>query len=62
MLDDIEDAITVSIKGILVKTGKYSEGDKNKINKDKTKSWSRFAGAIEEILGKIKDTSGQWNK
>ena len=39
--------------GFLVKTGKYREGDENKINPPPFKTVPNFAAAVEEILKEI---------
>lgn len=51
--DDIHGAQQLGIRGFLVKTGKYREGDENKINPPPYKTVLNFAAAVEEILKEI---------
>lgn len=51
--DDIHGAQLLGLRGFLVKTGKYREGDENKINPPPYKTLPNFAAAVEEILKEI---------
>lgn len=48
--DDIEGAMACGLQGILVKTGKYRDGDEDKIDPKPTMVFSSFNEAIETIL------------
>lgn len=50
--DDIAGAQAVGIRGLLVQTGKYREGDENTIEPPPTKVCSSFVQAVEHILKK----------
>lgn len=50
MKDDIAGAQAVGIKGFLVKTGKYREGDEKTINPTPTKVCDSFTQAVDLIL------------
>ncbi|KAI4467543.1 4-nitrophenylphosphatase-related [Holotrichia oblita] len=53
ILDDIKGAIAIGMKGILVKTGKYREGDEHKIE-TKPAVVANFSEAVQEIIKIIK--------
>lgn len=53
VIDDIQGAIAVGMRGILVKTGKYREGDENKIE-NKPIVVASFVEAVEKIISEIK--------
>ncbi|UXI19306.1 hypothetical protein NH340_JMT05249 [Sarcoptes scabiei] len=48
--DDIAGAMAIGMQAVLVKTGKYREGDEEKIDPPPTMIFSTFAEAIETIL------------
>ncbi|XP_005103194.1 haloacid dehalogenase-like hydrolase domain-containing protein 2 isoform X2 [Aplysia californica] len=48
--DDIHGAQTIGMKGILVKTGKYRDGDQDKISPPPHRVCADFAHAVEEVL------------
>ena len=50
--DDIAGAQAIGIRGLLVQTGKYREGDENTITPPPTKVCSSFVEAVEYILKK----------
>ncbi|XP_043792220.1 haloacid dehalogenase-like hydrolase domain-containing protein 2 isoform X2 [Apis laboriosa] len=50
--DDVAGAQTIGIRGILVQTGKYRNGDENTITPLPTKVCSSFVQAVEYILKK----------
>ncbi|XP_076163810.1 haloacid dehalogenase-like hydrolase domain-containing protein 2 isoform X1 [Ptiloglossa arizonensis] len=50
--DDVAGAQAIGIRGLLVQTGKYQEGDENTITPSPTKVCSSFVEAVEYILKK----------
>ncbi|XP_003704105.1 haloacid dehalogenase-like hydrolase domain-containing protein 2 [Megachile rotundata] len=50
--DDVAGAQAIGIRGLLVQTGKYREGDENTIQPPPTKVCSSFVQAVEYILKK----------
>ncbi|XP_046668302.1 haloacid dehalogenase-like hydrolase domain-containing protein 2 [Homalodisca vitripennis] len=51
--DDIQGAQALGMRGYLVKTGKYREGDENKINPPPYRIVDNFAAAVEDILKEL---------
>jgi len=51
--DDIKGAMDAGLKGYLVKTGKYRDGDENKISPGPTKVFLSFVEAVDDIIGEI---------
>ncbi|OWF47844.1 haloacid dehalogenase-like hydrolase domain-containing protein 2 [Mizuhopecten yessoensis] len=51
--DDIGGAMATGMFGILVKTGKYRDGDENKIDPKPTYIADNFSGAVDYILQKL---------
>jgi len=49
--DDVGSAMELGMSGILVQTGKYREGDENKLDHPVTQVCKNFADAAEWILG-----------
>lgn len=50
--DDVAGAQAIGIRGILVQTGKYRDGDENTITPLPTKVCSSFVQAVEYIIKK----------
>ncbi|GJQ76409.1 hypothetical protein Trydic_g2125 [Trypoxylus dichotomus] len=53
VIDDIQGALSVGMKGILVQTGKYREGDENKIE-NKPIVAASFTEAVDKIIKEMK--------
>lgn len=52
--DDINGAISAGLRGILVKTGKYRDGDEKKILSTSQSVVPSFVEAVDKILEELK--------
>lgn len=53
MTDDVKGAMDTGLKGILVQTGKYRDGDENKISPPPTAVCPCFVHAVDVIINKM---------
>ncbi|XP_066151418.1 haloacid dehalogenase-like hydrolase domain-containing protein 2 [Euwallacea fornicatus] len=51
--DDIKGAMDAGLQGYLVKTGKYREGDEDKISPSPTKVFESFVEAVDDIIKEL---------
>ncbi|XP_066254752.1 haloacid dehalogenase-like hydrolase domain-containing protein 2 [Euwallacea similis] len=51
--DDIKGAMDAGLQGYLIKTGKYREGDENKISPPPTKVFESFVEAVADIIEQL---------
>ena len=56
--DDIEGALEAGMKGVLVRTGKYQDGDERGISLNGYRVAADFPEAVELILGNESDLHG----